>query len=125
MKPVSISDLFNLLTQKFADKTLKVPLEEPDDEFEYSDILDIDELLNTFDNELVITWSAFKERQPLKEIKVFAERLVQTGEKHNSKKLKLYGEELKLAAINFNVKQIIMDIHKFLSLIEEHKKLKK
>ena len=127
MKPVSLKDLFNLLAQKFADKMLQVQSEadKPDDDFDDTDILDIDGLLNTLENELSITWDTFKEKQPIKDIKVFAERLIQTGEKHNSKKMKLYGEELKLAASNFNVKQIIKEINKFPILIKEYKKLKK
>ena len=124
MKPVSINDLFNILTQKFADKTLQPEADNTDDDFDGADITDIDELLNSFENEL-ITWNAFKERQPIKEIKVFAERLIQLGEKHNSSKLKSYGDTLKLAAANFNVKQIIKEIHKFPSVIEEHKRFKK
>ena len=126
MKPVSISDLFNILTQKLADKAIQIQSDanKSDDDFNDADILDIDGLLNTFENELVITWSTFKERQPIKEIKTFAERLIQVGEKHNSNKLKLYGEELKLAASNFNVKQIIKEIHKFPNLIEKHKNIK-
>ena len=127
MKPVSINDLFSLLSQKFADKTLQIQ-SEPDNsenDFNGADIKDIDGLLNTFENELTPTWSTFKERQPLKDIKVFAEKLIIVSEKHNSKKLKQYGEGLKLAATNFNVKQIIKEIHIFPSLIEEHKKFKK
>ena len=126
VKPTSVSDLFNLLAQKFEDKTPQIQLktDEPEDDFNGDDIIDIDELLNIFENELTTTWSSFKERQPIKEIKVFAERLIQAGEKHNSTKLQQYGEMLKIAAQNFNVKEIIKEIYKFPSLIEEHKKFK-
>jgi len=113
------------LAQNFADNTIQPEADKPDNDFNGADIVDFDELLSTFENELIITWSAFKERQPIKEIKIFAERLIQVGKKHNSKTLIQYGETLKTATLSFNVKKIIKEIYKFPSLIDEHKNFKK
>ncbi|MDR2887642.1 MAG: response regulator, partial [Bacteroidales bacterium] len=127
MKPLIIKDLFNMLAQKFPDRILKAESTEDKSGIEpiTENITDIDGLLNILNNELTATWSTFREKQPLKEIKIFAEQLIQTGEKHNSNTLKEYGETLKMAAMNFNVKGIIKEINNFPNLIEQHKKLKK
>jgi hypothetical protein len=95
---------------------------EPAEEIITSAIEELPGLIKVLETELNEIWETFSSRQPMNEVRIFGERLIELGNKHNAINLADYGEELITATNSFDVKAIHRLLKKYPELLKQFRK---
>jgi PAS domain S-box-containing protein len=119
-KPVKIAELYVALMNhlKYGEANAKTATNEPSFETSKSDIIDFAGLMQILNTDYKEIWKGFEVRQPIGEIKKFADCLVDLGNKHNSILITQYGKNLRTAAENFDIEGILSLLKQYVSKIE-------
>jgi PAS domain S-box-containing protein len=121
MKPVQITELYIELLNHLSYKKLvvaEVDVEESGMEgFQDSEIKDLQKLTVILNNDMTAIWETFSKRQPRQEVKVFAGKLMELGDKHNAIQLTDYGKNLITAIDGFNIESMLVLLKKFPTII--------
>jgi PAS domain S-box-containing protein len=75
-------------------------------------------LIDTLETTLYETWKGFAARQPLNEVEEFGRSIAELGKQHKADIVTEYGEDLRCAALNFNIKSILMLIKQYPGIVE-------
>jgi PAS domain S-box-containing protein len=126
IKPVNLTELYlslinNLPFKKVSGDENSKPA--PDNDLEIGNINDLSDLISTLETDKYRVWETFSVRQPMGEIRTFANDLVLLGRKHNSGIVTKYGNDMLNAADSFNIELLLDLIGKYKSIIELHKNL--
>jgi PAS domain S-box-containing protein len=126
IKPVKISDLYREL-MKFLPYKLN-PEQYASHDMDSSgtdEIVDLIQLVNSLESEMTEIWKKFSVRQPIKDVRLFGNKIIDLGLKHNAKTLINYGKEIQEATINFNVESMLRSLKKFTVIVGEIKKIER
>jgi PAS domain S-box-containing protein len=80
-------------------------------------------ILNRFDQELAEQWKLFESKQPLKEIKSFAQDIITLGKSYNMGFILEYGEQLLSTIENFDIEEMRLKLDYFPDLLKQLKKI--
>lgn len=70
-------------------------------------------LIDIFESDFLKQWESFKSRQPINDVKAFAERIMELGDNYDIRFLRDYGERLIFYVDNFEVEGIRSMLHQF------------
>jgi PAS domain S-box-containing protein len=125
IKPYNITDLYLILAAYMKYETISgySTTQIHNEEVQIDkDIINISGLISALSSEYYMKWESLKERQPINEVKIFANELIEKGNEHNCSLLINYGEKLINAVNSFDVESILKNIIFFPNLIEQIKK---
>jgi signal transduction histidine kinase/DNA-binding NarL/FixJ family response regulator len=115
IKPVKINDLFHELTNFLSYKSVQ-----PDSEniknlkiSKKESVQDLAGLINTLENDVKSKWEPLTEMQPIADIKEFGSQLIVLGNKHLSGLIFDYGNDILIAANNFDIEAILRLLKKY------------
>ncbi len=86
-------------------------------------IKNIPDLISALETDFYKVWETFSVRQPMGEVRNFANSIIQLGNKHNSTIITNYGNDLLNAADSFNIELLLDLIGRYKTIIEVHKNL--
>jgi PAS domain S-box-containing protein len=124
IKPVKISDLYRELMKflpfqldpgRHSASATEIPGND--------EIFDSVSLVSFLESELTETWKKFSVRQPINDVRLFGNKIIDLGLKHNAKLLIDYGKEIQEATLNFNVESMLRSLKKFTAIVAEIKKI--
>jgi signal transduction histidine kinase/CheY-like chemotaxis protein len=115
IKPVQISELFLELMNNLPYKSTKASgSEQPLSVTDFTnEISDLQGLINSLETSFKDTLKTFETRQPIGEIKVFGNQLIELGKAHGAVIITEYGKNLISAANSFNIEAILNLISKY------------
>jgi two-component system, NarL family, sensor histidine kinase EvgS len=123
LKPLQIAELYIELMNHLSYKKLEVTeadIEESDKGIiQDSEIKDLQELTVILSSEMTAIWETFSKRQPRRELKVFANKLTELGDKHNAVQLTGYGKKLVTAIDGFDIESMLVLLKKFPVIIKD------
>jgi PAS domain S-box-containing protein len=121
IKPVKLDDLYGALMRILPHRIQKIPGTTASGvaSEEFAEVLHPDELLHLLDTDFTQTWNTFANRQPIQEVTAFASQIRGAGTKHHAGTLVRYGEELEIAAQNFNVEGVLKLLNLFPMVVAE------
>jgi PAS domain S-box-containing protein len=124
IKPVRISELYSELMKLLPYRVLPEfydsnPPEKSDVAGNIFDASDLIHLLETDFNE---RWKSFALRQPIGEVRIFGNDLLELGLRHNSFLVTSYGDEIRNAAGSFNITAVLTLLNKYPEILGEIKK---
>ena len=120
IKPVQVTELYLELMNNLPYKSVKAPESEQSvSEINFTEeISDLPGLIHSLDTQFKDVWMTFGIRQPIDEVLDFGNQLVRLGKNHNAAIITRYGEELIIAADNFNIEAILNLLRKYPGFIE-------
>lgn len=123
IKPVQISELYHSLIKilkynEIEDEKQVINLKKTDPS---KDIIDLEILISELEGSLAKMHKTFANKQPIADIRAFGHALIDLGQKHQYQELKEYGEELLLAAENFNIEGILTQLSRYNNMITQLK----
>ncbi len=120
IKPVQINELYKSLMQllPYNLKTNTETITLKSEGFRIEDILDRDELTANLEGKVTKIWEGLQTRQPISEVKKFANELIHLGEKHKCPPVLEYGQNVLNAANSFNIEGMLRLIRFYKELIK-------
>ncbi len=120
IKPVQVTELYLELMNNLPYKSIKAPESEHSvSEINFTEeISDLPGLIHSLDTRFKDVWMTFGIRQPIDEVLDFGNQLVRLGKDHNAAIITRYGEEMIIAADNFNIEAILNLLRKYPGFIE-------
>lgn len=120
IKPVQVTELYLELMNNLPYKSIKAP--EPEQsvsEINFTEeISDLPGLIHSLDTQFKDAWMTFGIRQPIDEVMEFGRQLEKLGKNHNATIITRYGDELIIAADNFNIEAILNLLRQYPGFIE-------
>jgi PAS domain S-box-containing protein len=124
IKPLRVSELYSELMKNLKYRKSGVyPPEKEEVVSVYDNIVDLQALISALDSHFLKIWKGFSLRQPVGEVKIFGDDLIELGRKHCSDRIVNYGTELRDSAVNFNIESIMKLLKGFPVLVQEIKKV--
>lgn len=80
-------------------------------------------LLSRFNKDLSERWKSYESKQPLKEIKQFAQEIIETGKKYHLSFVYEYGDQLLSTIENFDIEEMRLKLDYFPDLLKQLNKL--
>ncbi|MFA6404302.1 MAG: PAS domain S-box protein [Salinivirgaceae bacterium] len=122
IKPVLVTDLYIELMNYLPYTSTLVPEKDQPPRIELlNQINDIQGLIQSLETVYNIAWKKFEVIQPMGEVKQFGINMENLGKAHNAETIKKYGNELKLAADNFNIDSVLNLLYKYQNIVKEIK----
>ncbi|TAL58989.1 MAG: hybrid sensor histidine kinase/response regulator [Bacteroidetes bacterium] len=120
IKPVQVTELYYELMNNLPYKSIKASDQEPHvPEIAFtSKISDLPGLIHSLETSFNDTLKTFETRQPISEIKIFGNQLINLGKNHNAVMITDYGKDLISAANSFNIEAILNMIKKYQGMVE-------
>ena len=120
IKPVQVTELYLELMNNLPYKSIKAPESEQSvSEINFTEeISDLPGLIHSLDTQFKDAWMTFGIRQPIDEIIEFGRQLEKLGKNHNATIITKYGDELIIAADNFNIEAILNLLRQYPGFIE-------
>jgi len=84
---------------------------------------DVYQLLNRFNKDLSERWKSYESKQPLKEIKQFAQEIIDMGKKYKLSLVYEYGDQLLSTIENFDIEEMRLKLDYFPDLLKQLNKL--
>jgi hypothetical protein len=81
------------------------------------------ELMQRFNEDLTEQWKLFESKQPLKEIQVFAQEIINLGKTFKLGIILDYGEQLLSTIENFDIEEMRLKLDYFPDLLKQLKKI--
>jgi len=122
-KPVNITELYVELMNHLPYKEVKKKKTEAHPpEKESAPVKDVTGLIESLETDFMEEWKSYEMTQPIGDIRKFGEKIIALGNGHNSSLVVNYGEDLRLAADNFDIEAILQLLKRYKTQIEELKK---
>jgi signal transduction histidine kinase len=120
IKPVQVTELYLELMNNLRYQLTKTSESEKSASVigTNKEITDLPGLIHSLNTSFNDSLNTFKTRQPIDEVLDFGNQLVCLGKKHNAAIIISYGEELIIAADNFNIEAILNLLRKYQGFIE-------
>jgi two-component system sensor histidine kinase EvgS len=122
IKPVKLQELYNELKKflpyelSYVEEAFATPIKFP------GGLKDPGDLIRSLETDFHTTWKTFAVRQPIGQICLFADSIIELGTRHNAADVVQYGEELRVAAVNFNIESVLNLLKSYINLISALKK---
>lgn len=123
LKPIMVQDLYKLLIDFLPHH---VSMDEPvtekkeaDHKTELKEVVIPNEIKNLLTTDLMKKWESFKTKQPVNEIKKFANQIKTIGEEHNIQLLSKYSDNLHAAVGSFDIEQILRQLNEYPVIINK------
>ncbi|MFN8239355.1 MAG: ATP-binding protein [Bacteroidales bacterium] len=114
VKPVSPEEIYGELMRVLEYSLLDIPLPKDEEKIIRIDgITDLPGLIFALDGELTEIYSSFEKKQPMGEVRNFADRLIMLGASHKCSYIVAYGNELLASVDNFNVEGMFKLLQQF------------
>jgi len=126
IKPVNLTELYLALMNNLPYKRVRKAessLQVLENDLIIGNIKNIPDLISALETDFYKVWETFSVRQPMGEVRNFANSIIQLGNKHNSTIITNYGNDLLNAADSFNIELLLDLIGRYKTIIEVHKNL--
>ncbi len=119
-KPVSRSEMFHQMCQflKYSDKKTNKEQKSEQHKLSPGQVEALPELLDRLEKEIMLLWEDILKRQSMERTQLFAEKILETGQKYRIELLTQYGNELMDAIDQFDIDKLSFKINTFPVLIE-------
>jgi len=125
IKPIRISELYIELMNFLPYKSLKndISIQKITNKNFIKEIVNINDLIKSLETFYAERWKTFATRQPMDEICDFGKELIELSKVHNASIIAEFGDKLKCATKDYNIKDIINLINEYPKIIERLKGL--